>query len=175
MRFWLPLLCSFAIVSPTVADQAVTPLSIEFQPRTPEQIRAFYAARGFPASMVDLLAQQCFVTVRIHNTGSDVVWLDLAQWHFSVAGRPLIRPHRDHWKSRWADMNIPLASQSTFRWTLLPESLDFQPDEQEGGNIILPRVAGLIALRADFPTGQDRRGTLIRLQFDNLSCAEDPE
>lgn len=51
------------------------------------------------------------------------------------------------------------ARQPTFRWTLLPENLDFQPDEREGGNIMLPRT----------------RDPLLRLKFDNLYCAEDPQ
>lgn len=150
------------------------PLSVEFQPRTPDQMRAFYTARGFPRPMVELLAQQCFITVRIHNTGSDVLWLQLANWRFSAGGQPVTRFHRDDWKPRWEEMNIPLASQSTFRWTLLPENLDFQPDEREGGNIILPRTRAPISLQAEFVTGSDKRGRVVRLQFDNLHCAEDP-
>lgn len=49
---------------------------------------ASYSARGFPAPMVKLLAQQCLITVRIHNTGSNVVWLELANWRFNSAGHP---------------------------------------------------------------------------------------
>lgn len=156
------------------AEGTGTPLSVEFQPRTPDQMRAFYSARGFPRSMVELLAEQCFITVRIHNTGSDVLWLELANWRFSAAGQPVVRFHRDYWKTRWQEMNIPLASQSTFRWTLLPERLDFQPDEQEGGNIILPRTREPLSVQAEFATGEDRRGAPLRLRFDNLYCAENP-
>jgi len=36
-------------------------------------------------------------------------------------------------------MNIPLASQSTFRWMLLPETLSFYAHEREGGNIVLKK------------------------------------
>jgi hypothetical protein len=61
-------------------------------------------------------------------------------------------------------MNIPLARQSTFRLTLLPETLDFQPDEQEGGNIILPPTRAPILLQADFVTGSDKRGHVVQLQ-----------
>ena len=157
------------------ADNSGSPLSVEFHPRTPDQMTAFYSARGFPGPMVELLAQQCFITVRIHNTGSDVVWLELANWRFSSAGQPLTRFHRDEWTARWQEMNIPLASQSTFHWTLLPETLDFQPDEREGGNIILPRTRDPLSVQADFATGTDKRGPVLRLKFDNLYCAENPQ
>jgi hypothetical protein len=156
------------------ADNAGSPVSVEFQPRTPDQMSAFYSARGFPRPMVELLAQQCFITVRIHNTGTEVAWLELANWRFSAGGRAISRFHRDHWKTRWEELGIPLSSQSTFRWTLLPERLDFQPDEQEGGNIILPRTGEPVSVEADFATGRDRRGPVLRLRFDNLYCAEDP-
>jgi hypothetical protein len=160
--------------SNSCAENTGVPLSVEFQSRTPDQMRAFYSARGFPRAMVELLAEQCFITVRIHNSGSDVVWLELANWRFSAAGEPLTRLHRDYWKARWQEMDIPLASQATFRWTLLPESLDFQPNEQEGGNIILPRTREPLSVQADFSTARDKRGPMLRLRFKTLYCAEDP-
>ncbi|HHH45214.1 MAG TPA: hypothetical protein ENK49_13845 [Gammaproteobacteria bacterium] len=150
-----------------------TPVDIRFTPRTPEQMSAFYAARGFPQPMVELLAKQCFITVRVHNRGTDTIWLDLSRWHFSARGKEVRRYHRNHWLPLWKDMGIPLAKQSTFRWTLLPEALDYQPDEAEGGNIILPWVKGPISLSASFASGPDQRGPLIRLRYDNLHCAED--
>ncbi|MFQ5642490.1 MAG: hypothetical protein ACE5FQ_02210 [Thiogranum sp.] len=149
-------------------------VDIRFTPRTPEQMSAFYEARGFPAPMIELLAKQCFITVRVHNTGEDIVWLDLSRWRFSAHGKDVPRYHRNHWLPLWKEMNVPLAKQSTFRWTLLPEALDYQPDEAEGGNIILPRVKGAISLTAEFASGPDKRGPLITLHYDDLYCAEDP-
>ncbi len=152
---------------------ASAPLKLRIMPRTPEQIGAFYEARGFPSEMVALLKQQCFMTISIHNTSQDVIWLDLKRWRFTADGKPLPRIDRARWQQRWATMNIPLASQSTFRWTLLPESLDFQPDEAEGGNITLQRTSAPITLEADFQSARDRRGPLIKLRYDDLRCADD--
>jgi hypothetical protein len=148
-------------------------VEIEFMPRTPNQMSAFYEARGFPTAMIDLLSKQCFITIRIHNTGQQTLWLDLDNWQFSTSGKPLERFHRNHWKPVWADMAIPLAKQSTFRWTLLPEQLDYQPDEQEGGNIILPRVNTHIKLEARFASGADQQGPVITYRNDKLQCAYD--
>lgn len=152
------------------------PVKLKLIPRTPEQMSAFYEARGFPPQMIELLSHQCFITVGIHNTGKDIIWLDLANWRFTTAdGKQLHRPHRDDWKQKWQAMGVPLAKQSTFRWTLLPEALDYQPDEAEGGNIILPRVKGPITLYAEFASGADKRGPLIKVIHKNLRCAENPE
>ncbi len=142
-------------------------------PRTPNQMSAFYEARGFPPPMVSLLSKQCFITVRIHNTGQQTIWLDLNNWEFSSEGKPLRRFHRSHWKPVWKDMQVPMAKQSTFRWTLIPEQLDYQPQEAEGGNIILPRVSTRISLKARFNTGPDQKGPVITYTNDKLQCAYD--
>ncbi len=148
-------------------------LRMRLTPRTPQQIEAFYSARGFPAEMVETLTRHCFVTVGIANRRSDVLWLELARWHFAHGGASLSRFDRDHWRERWRAMNAPLSSQSTFRWTLLPETLGFLPGESEGGNIVLPRLAGPITLEARFATGEDRSGETLVVRVTDLRCAED--
>lgn len=168
------LLCSWPLLYPPspVADPTHSALHVDLEPRTPEQVSAFYAARGFPRQMVEILSNQCFITVRIHNTSDEVIWLELANWRFIADGEPLTRLHRDAWKARWQAMDVPLSSQSTFRWTLLPETLDFQPGEREGGNIILPSSTGSISVRAEFATGRDGKGPVIRRSFDNVHCGQ---
>jgi hypothetical protein len=145
---------------------------IEFAPRTPDQMSSFYEARGFPQPMLDKLKQQCFITVRIHNTSQKQIWLELENWSFSSNGKPVKREHRDTWKQRWQEMNIPLRFQSTFRWTLLPETLDYLPSEIEGGNIILPRISQPITLKASFKTGKNKQGPIINIEYDKLHCAD---
>lgn len=149
-------------------------LAVGLTPRTPQQIAAFYEARGFNTSMVEKLKQQCFITVWIHNKSSQVIWLDLVLWRFSNSDGVIERRDRHYWKAVWNEMQIPLAHQSTFRWTLLPEILDFRPDEREGGNIILPRDDKPIQIQASFPTGADKSGTPIKVNFKNIQCAKDP-
>ena len=56
-----------------------------------------------------------------------------------------------------------------------PEALDYLPDEEEGGNIILPRVDGPISVKASFETGNDRQGAPITIEYDRLYCAENEE
>lgn len=150
-----------------------TELEIDFTPRTPNQMGSFYEARGFPGEMRDILKQQCFITVGILNTSDEKIWLDLADWKFSAAGKPIKREHRDYWKKRWQDMEIPLSKQSTFRWTLIPETLDYLPDEHEGGNIILPFTDQPISITATFATGKNKQGKKITITTDKLFCAED--
>lgn len=148
-------------------------LSVRLTPRTPQQMAAFYEARGFSRDMVNLLNQHCFITVSVGNKSTGVIWLDLMQWRFENADGVVIREDRSYWRERWAALQIPMAHQSTFRWTLLPEQLDFRPGEYEGGNIILPRLDKSMTITARFDTGEQRDGTLIQISFKNVACAED--
>lgn len=168
------------IFSVALAAQASLPLTvvneqltIEFTPRAPEQMGSFYEARGFPKAMRDILKKQCFITVGITNTGRQKIWLNLDNWQFSVNGKVIERQHRDQWQQRWQAMDIPLRYQSTFRWTLIPETLDYLPGEREGGNLILPFTSEKISLDARFATGENKEGEPIHIRYDQLYCAED--
>jgi len=153
----------------------VPELEVKFIPRTPNQMASFYEARGFPRAMRDVLKNQCFITVGILNKSKTKIWLDLSNWQFSAGDKPLKREHRDYWKKRWQAMGMPLNKQSTFRWTLIPETLDYLPDEHEGGNIVLPFTDKPISLTATFATGDNKQGKKITISTDKLFCAEDAQ
>ena len=172
----LPVLAVVASMQTVLPITVKTPeLEINFMPRTPNQLGSFYEARGFPKAMRDVLSKQCFITVGILNTSKEKIWHDLSNWQFSVAGKPIKREHRDYWKKRWQNMAVPLSKQSTFRWTLIPERLDYLPGEREGGNIILPRVQGPITLDAGFRTGDDGKGPVVSVHYEDLFCAQNKE
>lgn len=149
-------------------------MTLRLTPRTPQQVAAFYEARGFPPQMVQALKARCFITVGIRNKGEEVLWHRLDTWRFRAAERELQRYDRAHWRARWAEMDAPMPAQSTFRWTLLPETHDFLPQEAEGGNVILERTREPFSLRAVFVAGEAKDGELIEVRLDGLRCAEDP-
>ena len=169
----LLVIANMQVVQPIIIQ---TPeLDVELTPRTPNQMGSFYEARGFPKNMLDVLKKQCYITVGIRNKSDRKIWLELSNWTFSAAGKPIKREHRDYWKKRWQEMNIPLNKQSTFRWTLIPEKLDYLPGEEEGGNILLPFTKDYISVRAIFSTGENKQGKKITITTDKLFCAEDAQ
>ena len=125
------------------------PINIEFVSRTQDQMGSFYEARGFSEDMLNIIEQHCLITTRIHNISSDVVWLEMKNWHFSVNGKTILRKTRDEWRQFWTQMNIPLDKQATFHWTQIPDVLDYLPGEKEGGNITLPRTNLPITIKAN--------------------------
>lgn len=149
-------------------------LTVTLTPRTPQQMSAFYEARGFGREMIDPLSAQCFITVLIKNKSRDIVWLDLDHWRFGNADGAVVRRDRAYWRKQWEASQVPLAHRSTFRWTLLPEQLDFRPGEHEGGNIILPRTGKPMTITARFDTGADRSGEPVLVEFGQVECAENP-
>jgi len=171
----LTILLTITAAEPVQPVQIKMPeMEIEMTPRSPNQMSSFYEARGFPKPMLDILKQQCFITIGIKNTSREKIWLDLSSWTFQADGKELVRIHRNTWKRRWQDMEIPKSSQATFRWTLMPETLDYLPGEREGGNVTLPFTPGYFSLEASFKTGDDKKGKVINIRTDKLFCAEDP-
>jgi len=167
------------VVSNAQAAQSVIvkipEMEVNFTPRTANQMISFYEARGFPKAMRDVLKKQCFITIGIQNTSNKKIWLDMSNWKFTVGGKPMKREHRDYWKQRWQKMGMPLSKQSTFRWTLIPETLDYLPGEHEGGNILLPFSDKAISITATFASGDNKQGENIVITTDKLFCAEDVE
>jgi hypothetical protein len=141
---------------------------------TPDQMAAFYEARGFPPGAIERLRRTCFVMGHVENRGKQVIWLDLKNWHFLSGEKEIHRLDRNYWDGVWNGIDMPQASRSTFGWTQLPETRDLQPGEPVGGNVILPPTKEPFTLQADFFTGEDRRTGMIRVRFENLRCATDP-
>lgn len=146
-------------------------ISFHVEPRTREQLEAFYAARGLPAEAVTAIAQQCFLTIGIRNHRRNAAWLIPARWKFvDNNGQPLTRITRAQWNARWDELKVPPAARSAFNWTQLPEVRDLQPDEPVGGNIALIPSAQPFTLMAEFPVGARDAQRVVRIRIPNLRC-----
>jgi len=142
-------------------------------PRTPQQMAAFYEGREFPKTAIDETRSACFFTTVIHNKSKNIIQHDYSRWQLNTDATTVSLISKQQWKQRWKQLNIPQRFQSTFRWTLLPEQLDFQAAEHEGGNITILRQAAPFDLVAYFTTVEQEKIKTIRMEFKNLRCAED--
>lgn len=138
--------------------------------RTAEQMAAFYYARGFPETMVRQTKKVCFITVGMNNKSKNIIWLDIREWKFSDKSGSLTRYDRPYWFALWKKMNIPLRFQSTFRWTLIPTSLDYQPGEREGGNITLQRRNQSFTITAIVRPGKNKNSKAVEIVINNVKC-----
>ncbi|MDH5446036.1 MAG: hypothetical protein OEY52_10790 [Gammaproteobacteria bacterium] len=145
-------------------------IRIRVIPRSPQQIAAFYEARGFQKNMLDKIKQYCFITIYVRNKGKHIIWHDLGKWTFQAGTKKIQRIDRHQLKQTWQKMGIPLPHQSTFRWTLLPEQLDFRPEEGEGGNIVLPATNENIRITSQFNLYKNNSDDIVKLILDNIQC-----
>lgn len=162
-------LCAAADSRPQLDNKDFT---LRLAPRTPNQITAFYEARGFPRLAIDEIRKACFITVGLRNNSDTIVWFDLSNWRFTTAKGPLKRFLRSDWKQRWNLLGLDLRFQSTFRWTLAPEHLDFRPHEREGGNITLPQTKEPFTITGEIYVGK-QKNRLYQVKFENIRCARD--
>ncbi|MGD2112359.1 MAG: hypothetical protein PVI50_03155 [Gammaproteobacteria bacterium] len=140
---------------------------------TPDQMAAFYEARGFPRQAIERIRNTCFVMAHIENRSDRTLWLDLNNWRFETASGEIRRLDTAYWDGVWVEIDMPRANRATFGWTQLPEVRDLQPGEPVGGNVVLPRTDESFTLKADFPTGDNRRKGLVHVSFRDLQCATD--
>ena len=166
----LSLLLLIMPLSGQAAQLKTADYRLSISARTPEQIGAFYEARGFPKPAVNFLKQQCYLTVYFRNTSSHIIWLELDNWQFSTASKKLQRKDRQYWQQVWTDMGLAMRFQSTFRWTLMPEQLDFRPHEREGGNIILPYTADAIHIQARIRIQNANTQQNKVIKMDGIRC-----
>lgn len=145
--------------------------TLRLAPRTPNQIEAFYEGRGFPRAALDEIKQACFITVGLRNNSDSIVWYNLNNWRFTTPKGPLQRILRSDWRQRWKQIGLAERFQSTFRWTLAPEQLDFRPHEREGGNLTLPRTDQPITITGDIYVGKQKTD-LYQIKFENIYCAK---
>ena len=170
----LPTMSAFGIEQPYPGPFVENDdMLMVLMPHTPEQIMAFYEARGFPREALELISKACFVTVHIENKSNRVIWLETADWRLSSNKQTLRRLGKDHWDTRWDEINLPLANRSTFVWTQLPVQRDLQPDEPVGGNIVLKGDISKFNLEARFLTGRDKRGGMLEVRFQDIECPEE--
>ena len=149
-------------------------LSMELRGNTPDQMKAFYEGRGFPQKARERIGNTCYFTVIINNKSNDILWLEPGNWRFmDKTGLRIKRFDHNYWKRYWKTEKLSLANQSTFTWTLLPDSRDLHPNETAGGNIVIEPVDHPFNLEARFKTGKDKRGSEIVLRFDGVKCAKD--
>ena len=142
-------------------------------PHTRSQMAAFYEARGFPQNAIARITGTCFVTTHIENKSDRVIWLEVEHWTLSSNGREIRRLGADYWQQQWDEVGLPQANRSTFGWTRLPEVRDLQPHEPVGGNIMLPGLTTSFDLEARLYTGKDKRGGMLEVRFENVTCPEE--
>lgn len=138
--------------------------------RNNEQLSAFYLGREFPKNAIDEILNTCFITPMVLNKSLDALWVEPNSWVFLSDNKPIKRITREYWKKVWKDVDLSMAHQSTFGWTLMPETRDLRYDEGVGGSIAIPMQTKTFTLEAHFNTGLNKEGESKIITFKDISC-----
>lgn len=139
--------------------------------RDSDQLTAFYVGREFPQNAINEILKTCFITPMVLNKKYDALWVEPDSWILSVGNKPIERIKREYWKVIWKDVGLSKAHQSTFGWTLMPETRDLRLDEGVGGSIVIPIQSSPFTLKAHFNTGLNKEGKVRVITFKDISCA----
>lgn len=139
--------------------------------RNADQLASFYHGREFPQNAIDEIQKTCFITPIVKNKAFDALWVEPDSWNFIMNGKTIKRIKRDYWKDIWKKIDLPLAHQATFGWTLMPETRDLRLDEGVGGSVVIPKQAKPFTLKAHFNTGFKKKGEPEVVVFKDISCS----
>lgn len=149
-------------------------LSVELNQLLPDQTRAFFQGRGFPAASADEFARACVLQVIVSNTGDGVeapfVAIDLRRWRIDAGQGPVPLPVEATWQPRWASVGVSPPARVAFRWALLPTEQTFGPGDHAWGMLPLGPAPGTTA---DLTVVWDENGTERVTRVPAVQCSPD--
>lgn len=139
----------YFVSSHAVADNSVTTVSIDPQtnPGTwvlnqegleltlkqlhPDQVRAFYQARGFSSKIANDIANSCMFQSIAKNTQNKAqghtITVQLKLWRVKTDSETRGIKLKESWNNQWKDDEVTPAARIAFRWATLPTEQSYEP------------------------------------------------
>lgn len=110
----------------------------------PDQARGFYAARGFDAAAIELLAtRHCvFQAIFQNESGATAVRYRLNDWRVQHAAGVARLKLVEHWQPEWERRGVAPAARLAFRWALLPTEHRYEIGDWNMGMIFIALPLG---------------------------------
>lgn len=114
-------------------------LKLELAPLMPDQVRAFFLARGFAAQDAEhIVATGCVFRSAIGSAftrpGEAEVSVALAKWRVQAAnGAPASPKVREEWEAVWKARGVTEEAATAFYWALFPTEQTFFPSDYNWG------------------------------------------
>lgn len=149
----------------------------------PDQIRAFYMARGFSSEIADDIATHCMMQTVVKNTATTkaagAITILLKEWQIKPsqdthAAEPLPLQGiklKETWDAKWKTDTITPAARIAFRWATFPTEQTFEPngDYNWGTTSFDLAPTSTFDLHVIWHQNGQRKSTWIQ----NIQCAED--
>jgi hypothetical protein len=175
ISFLLPWATALADISQTTAPDSglkrwtLTQGALELQlvQRLPDQTRAFFLARGFPAATADAIARSCVFQTIARNTASteapSSVTIDLNAWQIIHDGKTKPVKLKEIWDQTWGNA-VPSAARLAFRWATFPTLQTFEPAQDYNWGMISfgPPPGETIDIKVIWHENQNRKSAVIQ-------------
>ncbi|EGV19061.1 hypothetical protein [Thiocapsa marina] len=100
----------------------------------PDQVRAFYVARGFDLADANVFAEACvFMTVLRNDAAPGEIDFRLTDWEVRYDGATRSLPPPENWLTQWSARGVPDAAMLAFRWAQFPAEQSYAPGEWNQG------------------------------------------
>lgn len=135
----------------------------------PDQARAFYLNRGFPAHAAERFATACvYMTVLRNDAAPGEVAFRLADWR--VVGPGGARPPlpTDEWMAVWHSLGLGEPARIAFRWAQFPPEQEYALGEWNQGMLTTGLEPGA---RIDLIARWNVAGQAYEGKLENVRCA----
>jgi hypothetical protein len=104
----------------------------------PDQVRAFYVARGFDLDDADVFAEACvYMTVLRNDTASGELDFRLSDWEVKHNAEARALPPLEDWLAQWEARGVPDSARLAFRWAQFPAEQSYAPGEWNQGMLAI--------------------------------------
>jgi hypothetical protein len=150
-------------------------LKLELAPLAPDQVRAFFTARGFTAADADhIVATGCVFRSAIGSAfrkpDDPEVRTALAEWRVTPAGESARPPRtREDWETDWRQRSVGEEPATAFYWSLFPTEQTFAPTDYNWGFLTFglpPGTRFAVELR------WSSAGKIYSTQVERLECGK---
>ncbi|MDD5388584.1 MAG: hypothetical protein PHD37_04520 [Gallionellaceae bacterium] len=135
----------------------------------PNQARAFYLNRGFPAEAVEPYATACvYMTVLRNDAAPGELSFRLTNWSVQNAGQERPPNAVEDWMMRWRALGLAEAAQIAFRWAQFPPEQEYAVGEWNQGMLATGLAPGS---RFDLTARWTVAGKTFEGKLENVVCA----
>jgi hypothetical protein len=142
-------------------------LSIEFLQVLPDFVRASYAARGLPESLIESVATQCVFGSILRNLSDQPLSYRVADWRYLT---PDAVEHKIKTKTRWLEQWHGMGVR--FSWSILADDVTFaRGDWIQGFTTVAQPHGSHVGLKIVWSIAGKRHEKIL----PDLECAPAPE
>jgi len=176
------LALALVIAAPAVAQHEPAPvrlerdgLKLELAPLAPDQVRAFFTARGFSSADAEhVVAAGCVFRSAIGSgfakSDDPEVRAALAEWRVIPTGEPSrsLRTRED-WEKVWRERGVGEEPATAFYWSLFPTDQTFAPTDYNWGFLTFGLAPGT---RFSVELRWSNAGKSYNAQLEGLECGK---